>query len=199
MLNGKSQIDAVLSALAEQLEREGVMNLSLLVCGGAALNVLGFVHRTTRDIDIVAEIVTNEEGVITLRSVESLPSALSVAALRVQRDFNLPDGWLNAGPTSILRFGLPAGLMDRVVPRNYGKSLIVHYLGRYDQIHFKLYAVADQGPGKHLDDLLALRPTRMEIESAALWCFTHDVSKAFRTVLKECLSQIGYPDVAEKL
>jgi hypothetical protein len=199
MLSGKSEIDAVLSALAEQLEREGVMSLSLLVCRGAALNVLGFVHRTTRDIDIVAEIATDEEGGITLRSVEPLPSALSVAALRVQRDFNLPDGWLNAGPTSILRFGLPAGLMGRVVPRNYGKSLIVNYLGRYDQIHFKLYAVADQGPSKHLDDLLALRPTGMEIESAAFWCLTHDVSKAFRTVLKDCLSQIGYPNVAEKL
>jgi hypothetical protein len=199
MLSGKSQIDAVLSALAEQLEREGVMRLSLLVCGGAALNMLGFVHRTTRDVDIVAEIVTDEDGGITLRSVEPLPSALSLAALRVQRDFNLPDGWLNAGPTSILRFGLPAGLMDRVVPRNYGKSLVVNYLGRYDQIHFKLYAVADQGPSKHLDDLLALKPTEEEMESASLWCITHDPSEAFLIVLKDCLSQIGYPNVAEKL
>jgi hypothetical protein len=199
MLSGKSRIDEVLSALAEQLERGGADRLSLLVCGGATLNVLGFIDRTTRDIDIVAEISIDEEGRISLRSAEPLPPALSSAALHVQRDFNLPDGWLNAGPTSILRFGLPAGLMDRVVTKSYGKSLVVSYLGRYDQIHFKLYAVADQGPGKHLDDLLALRPTREELESAALWCLTHDVSEGFRIVLKQCLSQIGYPNVAEKL
>jgi hypothetical protein len=142
MVSGKSRVDEVLSALAEQLEREGVDSLSLLICGGAALN---------------------------------------------------------AGPTSILRFGLPTGLLDRVVTKRYGKSLSVSYLGRYDQIHFKLYAVADQGPGKHLDDLLALRPTREELESAALWCLTHDVSETFRIVPKDCLSQIGYPDVAGKL
>jgi hypothetical protein len=131
--------------------------------------------------------------------MDPLPSALLAAAKRVGKDFNLPEGWLNAGPTSLLRFGLPVGLMDRVETRRFGNALTVYFLGRYDQIHLKLYAAADHGPGKHLDDLLALRPIEAEIDKAARWCLTHDVSDAFRHVLKECLSQIGFTNVAENL
>ena len=78
---------------------------------------------------------------------------LTIAAKRVARDFNLPENWLNAGPASAVDLGLPDGLMERVITRQYGQKLIVHFLGRYDQIHFKLYAAVDQGAGKHLDDL----------------------------------------------
>ncbi|GAH39672.1 unnamed protein product, partial [marine sediment metagenome] len=58
-------------------------------------------------------------------------------------DFDLKENWLNAGPASVMDFGLPDGLMNRVQTRNYGKNLILHLLGRYDQIHFKLYAAVD--------------------------------------------------------
>ena len=75
--------------------------------------------------------------------------------------------------------------------RHYGKKLIIHFLGRYDQIHFKLYAAVDQGAGKHLDDLLALKPTEIEMEQAARWSMTHDVSEGYRQNLKSLLEYIG--------
>jgi len=34
----------------------------------------------------------------------------------------------------------------------------------------------DQGAGKHFDDLIALKPTSDELENAARWTMTHDVS-----------------------
>ncbi len=199
MLEGKREIEKILYALAEQLEVLGVRLLELVVCGGAALNVLGYVSRTTRDIDIIAFVDKSEKGEIIITKASPLKPEIVIAAVRVKKDFNLPDNWLNSGPASVLDLGLPQGLMDRVESRPYGRNLIIHFLSRYDQIHFKLYAVIDQGMGKHYDDLMALNPNAEELESAARWCLTHDISEGFKEVLKDFLEKIGYKNVAEKL
>jgi hypothetical protein len=89
--------------------------------------------------------------------------------------------------------------MGRVLSRKYGNKLVVHYLGRYDQIHFKLYAAVDQGAGKHLDDLLALKPNSDELENAARWTMTHDVSEGFKQNLRALLNYLGFNNVAERL
>jgi hypothetical protein len=72
-------------------------------------------------------------------------------------------------------------------------------LSRYDQIYFKLYAAVDQGAGKHFDDLLTLDPTADELEKAALWSMTHDVSEGYRQIIKKLLIYMGHKDVAERL
>lgn len=61
-----------------------------------------------------------------------------------------------------------------------------------------MYASADRG-GHHLDDLMALKPKNKEIEQAALWSMTHDVSESFRLVLKDLLEKLGFKDVCEKI
>ena len=76
--------------------------------------------------------------------------------------------------------------------------LKVHLIHRIDQIHFKLYASADRG-GYHITDLIALMPTPDEVEAAARWSMTHDVSEGFVVVLKRLLRSIGYDTVAERL
>jgi hypothetical protein len=163
MFGNKKEIEKVLMALSEQLESEGVMKIELVVCGGTALNILGYIDRTTKDIDVIAFV---DKDILT--KADPLNPSLLVAARKVQRDFNLPDNWLNAGPASIMDFGLPEGLMDRVKTYSYGKNLIIHFLTRYDQIHFKLYAAVDQSGGKHYDDLLSLKPIAQELEKAAI-------------------------------
>lgn len=199
MFKGEKEIETVLMALSEQLEAEGVESLEMVVCGGAALNVLGYVERTTKDIDVIAFANRNKDGTIILTKASPLNPALLSAAMRVQKDFNLPDNWLNDGPASVMDFGLPDGLMDRVESRSYGKNLTIHFLSRYDQIHFKLHATVDQSGGKHYDDLMALKPNAKELEAAARWSMTHDPSEGYREVLKDFLEQTGHKDVAEKL
>lgn len=66
--------------------------------------------------------------------------------------------------------------MARVVTRPYGSSLIVYFAGRVDQIHFKLFAMVDQGGGRHEGDLRALQPTEAELIAAARWSLTQDPS-----------------------
>jgi hypothetical protein len=91
---------------------------------------------------------------------------------------------------------LPEGLVERLERRDYGPSLSVHFASRIDQIHFKLYAMVDQGAGKHEADLRALQPTADELLRAARWTRTHDPSLGFRQELVAVLAHFGVEDAA---
>ncbi len=94
--------------------------------------------------------------------------------------------------------GLPAGLAERLHSQQYGGHLTVHFIDRVDQIHFKLYAAVDRG-GYHIEDLRALDPTPGEIEKAARWAMSHDVSDGFLMVLKDLLRNLGNPSATYRL
>ena len=79
---------------------------------------------------------------------------LTEAAAVVAKTLNLPEDWLNTGPADLFRMGLPEGFENRLIVRVFGTHLTVHFIGRLDQIHFKLYASVDRG-GYHIEDLLA--------------------------------------------
>lgn len=198
MFNNRSEVDKILSALGEQVAAASTEHFDLVVCGGSALNALGLVSRTTKDVDVLAVVKHKSLDKLVLESAKPLPAPILNAAQKVERDFRLPDGWINPGPTSALDFGLPTGLLDRCEKREYGPSLTVRFLSRYDQIHFKLYAAVDQG-GKHYEDLLVLKPTSKEIEAAARWSMTHDVSDGFKLMLKTLIEKMGFSDVAQRL
>lgn len=181
-------IDLLLGALADQLQAIG-SHVEIVVIGGSALTALGLVRRATRDVDLLA-IAENGE----LRLAEPLPQSLRTARAAVAADFGLDENWLNAGPTDLLRWGLPEGFMGRVVSRKYGTALIVYFASRFDQIHFKLFAMVDQGGGRHEADLRALSPTRRELVTAARWSLTQDPSAGYRSVLVEALRILGVAD-----
>ncbi|MDQ3660697.1 MAG: DUF6036 family nucleotidyltransferase [Actinomycetota bacterium] len=182
------QENVLLFALGEQL-RELDARFELVVVGGAALLALGLVDRTTSDIDVLA--VASNGG---LNPANPLPAPLVEARDRVARDFNLGPDWLNPGPSDLLQFGLPDGFTERVSARSFGSALTVHFAGRFDQIHFKLYALVDHGAGRHEDDLRALRPTEQELLAAARWTRTHDPSESFRQELLGALEHLGVED-----
>ncbi len=111
---------------------------------------------------------------------EPLPPDLVAAAATVARDVGLDPNWLNAGPASQWKTGLPDGLAERLVWRDYG-GLAVGLVGRSDLILFKLYAAADdRGPTSvHFQDLMALQPTNNELEGAGDWVRSQDPSPGF--------------------
>jgi len=183
------QVNELLAALGEQLASAG-RSYELVVIGGSALLALGLVDRATRDVDLLA-LRTGEE----LTRPDPLPTELATAAERVGRDFGLRHDWLNAGPASMLDLGLPAGFTQRLQERRYGRALAVHFASRFDQIHFKLYALVDQGPGRHETDLRRLDPSEHELIAAARWTRTHDPSPGFRDGLEQVLRFLGVKDV----
>jgi hypothetical protein len=194
-----SSLDKALKLLAGRLELAGAEQVRLVVCGGSALIAMGLRQRTTKDVDIVALMSSNA----ALVSPDPLPDFLLEAAKAVARDLGLFENWLNNGPSSgqggLFQLGLPQGIGGRLAKREYGSKLTVYFIGRVDQIHFKLYAAADQRDGTHLTDLRALNPTQVELEAAARWAMTHDVSEGFKTVLRETLRVLGYGSVADNI
>jgi len=198
MFRDQKDIETILGALGEQLDSSPAEPVEFLVCGGSALIFLGLAQRTTKDVDILAYVKQTEAGDTSFIKASPLKLEFIAAAKKVARDFNLPENWINTGPTSAVDLGLPDGLMERVTTREFGRKLTIHFLGRYDQIHFKLYAAVDQGAGVHYEDLLTLKPTANELEQAARWSMTHDVSEGYRQILKDLLNHMGYNNVAEK-
>ncbi len=179
----------LLSALGERLALTRT-SVELVVIGGSALTILGLVERPTRDVDVVALLDGGE-----LRSARPLPDSVVEARDAVAADFGVSVGWLNSGPGDLLQWGLPDGLVERLTRREFGSTLTVHLASRLDQIHFKLYALVDQGLGRHEEDLRALAPTPDELLAAARWTITQDPSEGFRQELLGALRYLGMADV----
>lgn len=171
--------------------------VNLVICGGTALAALGLVTRTTKDADVLG-FLDMKHGRSHVLGINELPQWLVRAADIVARDFGLPPNWLNAGPAGQVKSGLPGGFVERLVSKEYGKFLTISYTSRIDQIHFKLYAAVDRDD-YHVQDLLALKPTAGEIESATRWVLTQDVSEPFRLALKDFLKEIGYGRIAQSI
>jgi len=131
---------------------------------------------TTRDVDVLARV--ESEGLVTAKP---LPDWLIKAVDQVQSDLGLLEKWFNTGPSddSFFRFGFPEGMADRLTTHDYGPSLRISYISRYDQVFFKLYATADSDQGRHYRDLQDLAPTPEELLAAARWTRTQDPSEGF--------------------
>lgn len=192
-----STIDNIFEALDRQIGVHDGTPLGLAVCGGTALSALGLVMRTTRDVDVLGMVLETQNG-LTIQRITKFPEWLVEAANKVGRDFDLPENWLNLGPASQVESGLPEGFEKRLVKKVYGQYLTIYFISRIDQIHFKLYAAVDQN-GYHVQDLFALKPTEIEMEMAANWVVTQDVSEVFKTLLKDFLETHNHGSVAKRI
>jgi hypothetical protein len=188
-------LDGTLTALAAFLKDSKAAPEHLVLIGGAALLALGFVSRTTRDVDIMAG-VDARDGLVDPRPMSA---SLREAASKVARELDLDPDWLNTGPADQLRAGLPEGFLSRLTRRDYGPHLVVYYPSRFDLIHLKLFAAVDQGAGRHTRDLAALQPTEEDLLAAARWVLTQDAGEVFPELLKSTLRESGYGSVADRI
>ncbi len=179
------------------LELEGSgQRITLIVCCGAALMARKFVLRVTKDVDVLALV---DDGQIV--SPAPLPQMLLTAADKVAAGMNLPSDWLNNGPSSgaggLFQVGLPEGIESRWEEQKYGDALTVFFIGRLDQICFKLYAEVDQMGSYHGQDLAKLKPNTEELGFAIDWVKTHDSSAGFLQMLALYLNENGYEDAVK--
>ena len=192
------QIEQALSLLSRRLKLKGTPHITLVVCGGTALMAASLQMRVTKDVDVVAMI--DDQGVLV---APELPEKLKAAAKEVALDLGLPADWLNNGPSSgpggLFQLGLPHGIQDRLIRREFGENLTVCFTGRFDQIFFKLYAAVDRMGSYHADDLCRLAPTDEELLAAAAWAKTQDPSEGFASAIREFMERFGYEHLASKL
>ncbi len=187
LLNNKD-LEKALGMVGELLQADG-KTASVVIIGGAALNLLGIVSRSTRDVDVVA--MTSPDGDLTVPP-DPLPEFLTKAVETVARDLRLDPKWLNRGPASQWEIGLPPGFVDRLHWRSYG-PLHVGIADRFDLIHFKMEASADQpssGGNRHLEDLLALRPSDIELEAAVTWVKEKNVGADYHDVINKVRAHV---------
>ena len=188
-------LQQALSALAGFLEADGAAPESLVVIVGSALITLGIVSRTTKDVDIMAGV----DPVRGLVDPRPMSAALIDAADKVARELQLDPHWLNTGPADQVRAGLPEGFLSRLTRHDYGPCLTIFFPDRFDLIHLKLFAIMDQGPGRHSRDLQALQPTGDELLMAARWVLTQDAGEAFPQIVRNTLTAIGHGNLAARL
>jgi hypothetical protein len=187
------RLENLLQTLGELLEARG-HSYALVTAGGGSLLLLGLSVRPTRDLDVIA---VADGG--AYRKADRLPAALVEVARDVGVAAGVGGNWLNAGPASLVDFGLPDGFMKRAAERRYG-GLTLFVASRFDQICFKLYAAVDQAPAsKHLDDLRLLQPTAEELIEAGRWSTTHDPSEGYRGQLVALLRMLGISDADRQL
>ncbi len=189
------RLHEALALLAEEMQATGIPRHELVVCGGSAILALEISQRATRDVDIIAKL----DERMHLAEPSPLSPELIRAAENIRRILDLPSNWLNTGPSDQLKAGLPEGFVERLVAVEFGPALRVHYTGRYDLIHLKLFALVDQGPGKHLQDLNSLAPSKEELLAAARWVITQDAGEIFPALLRDLLTQLGHDDIAAQI
>lgn len=185
----REDLDRALSALGEVLASRG-SHYELVLVGGGNLLLRGVIKRTTRDADVLGEVVAGH-----VRRLEVFPDDLRVAVEDVARAYQLDAGWLNLGPQDLLELGLPVGFEGRLERVDH-VGLVIWFAGRYDLICFKQFAAADHWPteSRHIQDLRALGPTTEELLSAAAWARTQDGSPDFRSLLVNVLVRLGMED-----
>lgn len=183
-------LERALSAVGELMTAEKT-EVALVVVGGASLNLLGLIDRTTQDVDVIA-LATDPIGVVPalLAQPDPLPDALQRAILRVARDFGLAPDWINTAIARQWSQGLPPWLPHDISWRRYG-GLHVGLVGRRTLIALKLFAAVDQSVRSvHAQDLLALKPSDAELDEAAAWVSLQDASDAFPRLIGEVVEHV---------
>src|SRR5262245_33263838 len=181
------QADSLRQALATlgALLSDRGLAYEIVAVGGGGLLLLGVIRRPTKDLDALALVEGGE-----YKLARPLPRPLLEAVEDTARALGLAADWLNPGPKDQLKQGLPEGFRDRTIVRVFG-GLTVHLAGRFDQICFKLYAAADDGPkSKHVRDLLDLDPTPEELRAAAGWVKQQDVGETFAAFVDAVIAYV---------
>lgn len=199
--SGKQGIEETLKRLNAKMVYAGMEPVELVSCGGASLNLMGWVSRSTSDVDIICAARADAKGKVKLQPDEPLPPQFVELVAEVGRELGIKQEWLNFGPAPLVEFGLPPGLELRLKRKTFGRCLALHLVSRLDQIHLKIYATMDPKTRleTHLGDLLDLEPTEAEAQAAVDWLLSRKTSRAFRHKLKQVLDRIGHEKLAQKL
>lgn len=85
---------AALGALGHKLDERGTVPVSLLMCGGAALNISGLLTRLTADVDVLGDMHANGE-------LGEMPDWIYPLAAEVAEELGLERHWLNDDAASV--------------------------------------------------------------------------------------------------
>lgn len=125
LFSGKRGIEEALRRLNAKMVYAGFEPVELVSCGGASLNLMGWVSRSTSDVDIICA-ARVAKGKVTLEPDKPLPPRFTELVAEVGRELGIKTEWLNFGPAPLVEFGLPPGLERRLKRKSFGPCLALH-------------------------------------------------------------------------
>lgn len=199
LLMSENQYAKPLGLLGEILEKDPSSYVHwLIVCGGAALQTYGIIHRATKDVDIFAQ---RTEVDHSIDSAYPLSENLKQAVRKVASVLNLPENWLNAS-TSFLSLSLesyPEYFWQDHKDESYGSKLRVSYLSPRGLITLKTLAVLQRDQPRDTEDLIALAPTESNITEALDWCLIHTLEhQAIAHKITNLLNQLNHGNLINR-
>jgi hypothetical protein len=182
------RIEELLVAVGELLRAAGC-SYTIVVVGGASLNLQGLVERTTKDVDVVARAEKKGKRIAFVRP-DPLPAPLQNAIATVARDFGLPEDWMNTQVAGQWPRHLPEFLFEEIHWRDYA-ALRVGIVGRPTLIALKLHAAADRdAESVHYQDLLALSPSAAELRRARSVAISQDAGAEFPRLVDQVIARV---------
>lgn len=130
---------------------------NLYVCGGAAMQLLGYENRQTQDVDVLSTAIDED---------------LFRASKNVSKKYNLSEYWLNNRVSELIR-KLPDNWVENSVIAYSGKYLSVYVISRQDLINSKLLAAINRLSNDEAD-LIFLRPNEEELQIAKSFCIKNN-------------------------
>jgi hypothetical protein len=194
----KEDIEAALGELGRQMALHDAGHMTVLCCGAAALCALGVLSRSTLDVDAIGAV--NSKGLLIPMDGFSQEIAAAVAA--TAQKLGLTEDWFNLEASAILDRGLPEGSVGRSDDhvRTFGPSLTVRFMDRLDLIALKMFAALDPAKGRrHVEDLVAINPSREEIRHGLQWMSAWTSSQQFKAALRNLAEAFDCGDVAREL
>jgi hypothetical protein len=175
----------LLHSLGRHLDQRGI-RATLVVVGGAALILRGWVARSTEDIDVLAM----APGPTAALQRPLFPAELREEIARIARDESLPEDWVNHAVAMQWRAGLPPRTDEDIEWHQFG-NLQLGLASRHTMLALKQFAAADRGPRSvHCLDLLALAPADAELAEAEAWVRQQDLAPEWPRILTEVIEHV---------
>jgi hypothetical protein len=153
------------------------LKFEAIIIGGAALSILHIISRMTEDVDCIDPEIPLEIKRASAEFIKANPQ------------FGLnPEKFLNNGPITIINF-LPKGWRERTVLIFPGESLTFFTLGRSDLLKTKLDAMVHRG--RDMEDVIAMKPTKAELEESREWVLTADGGETWPEMVKESFDELN--------
>jgi hypothetical protein len=146
--------------------------LDLTICGGAAIHLLGYSNRPTKDIDVIVPII---------------PESLDTLIQEVATEHHLANDWLNNGPQALIH-DLEHGWEQRTLLLYEEGNLRIRVLARQDLIFTKLYAMCDRR--EDIQDLLSMKVTEEELKKAGDLVKSKDGHPDWPTWVDVCIAEV---------
>jgi hypothetical protein len=145
--------------------------------GSTPLILLNILNRETGDCDVIEPLIPEDVR----------KAALDFSKLKNDHGYRLKEDWFNNGPESISE-QLPKGWRENLQVVYKGQSLEIYTLDRINLLRTKLAALCDRG--SDLEDVLAMKPTKKELDEAKDWVKQYDANELWPTHVEQQIKKI---------